>query len=215
MTVALAQRVLGWEYLVVSYRPSAAALAELLPEGLEPLSGAAVGFEWQRTLTQPTGGERIDAAVVVPCRHRGREIGYELRHYCDQLRPARLRAGIVCDGGPDFFAKLVAAPQLRMGTLHDGEALVAAAILAKDASGSDAGLLEAADWLALPRLKPAALGDADAARGSNGPENSRLTYQAKGAVTFQLRQAPSRVAVAPPVDAVLHAQFFVAMADDH
>ena len=65
MTAALAQPVLGWEYLVVSYRASAAALSRLLPSGLEPPADAEVRFEWRRTLSRPTGSERINSLVTL------------------------------------------------------------------------------------------------------------------------------------------------------
>ncbi|MBI1779455.1 MAG: acetoacetate decarboxylase family protein [Proteobacteria bacterium] len=208
-------RVLGWEYLLVTYRSSAEALAGVLPDGLEPLAGEVVGFEWRRTLSRPTGGERIDAAVVIPCGYKGRELGYELRHYCDQHRPHRIQTGQRCEGGPDFYAKLVAAPLLRMGTLHDGEQLVAAAILSQKASNSLDGQDEAAGWIARPRLKPADLDDAhlDPARHAKRSDEPQLTYQAKGAVTFQLLAAPSGAFVAPAVAEVLYGQFFVAAPD--
>src|SRR5262249_19259725 len=154
--------------------------------------------EWRRTLTRPTESKRIDAAVVVPCRYGDRAFGYELRHYCDQLRPARLRAGIACDGGPDFYAKLVTAPQLRMGTLHDGDDLVAAAILSQRASTSAAGAEEATQWMALPRVKPADLGKADPAAPE--PDRRQLTFERKGAVTFELKTAPSGGIVAPAAE---------------
>jgi hypothetical protein len=152
--------------------------------------------------------------VVVPCRLAGAEIGYELRHYCDQLRLARRRAGIACDGGSDFYAKLVAVPQLRMGTLHDGEELVAAAILAPSASASAAGSEEAAAWLALPRLSPAALVHGKPAAGKP-LDSQRLTFERTGAVTFELRHAAHGGVVAPSVEQTLHAQFFIAAPSVH
>jgi hypothetical protein len=192
----------------VRYRASPDSLASVLPAEVEPSAGAPIGFEWRRTLANPASAERIDAAVVVPCRYRGMRIGYELRHYCDQLRPSRQQAGIACDGGPDFYAKLVAAPSLHMGTLHDGDQLVAAAILSPSASASADGMQQAADWLALPRLKPADI-DRPAPHAGVSDRAGRLAMQRAGAVTFRLHEAPSGAFVAPAAETVLDGQFFV------
>jgi hypothetical protein len=202
--------VLGWEYLVVRYEVGETALADLIPSDFEPIRGSGISFEWCRTLSEPKDNDRIDASVVVPCRHRDRELGYQLRHYCDQLRPARIKAGVACDGGPDFFAKLLAAPQLRTGTLHDGEVLVAAAILSPSATGSSVGGEHARRWMALPRLTPTTLDDRD------GPDcvDRQLILERNGAVTFQLRDAPSGAFVAPAVKRVLYGQFFTARPND-
>jgi hypothetical protein len=213
MTVADTPRIFGWEYLVVRYEADADALREVLPDQVEPIAGAAIGFEWRRTLAPAGEGERIDASVVVPCRYRGRELGYELRHYCDQLRPARIKAGTACDGGPDFYAKLLSSPQLRTGTLHDGETLVAAAILSRGASASAEGEAEAAHWMALPRLNAAGL---DAERPPRAPAEDGLpTFERRGEIVFQLKQAPSGAVIAPAVRRVLHGHFFVGAPGDH
>jgi hypothetical protein len=213
MSAAMAEPVPGWEYLVVRYEADAAAVAALLPAGVEPMRDGAIRFEWRRTLASSTGSARIDASVVVPCSRRGQIFGFELRHYCDQLRPARLKAGIACDGGPDFYAKLVAAPQMRMGTLHDGAELVAAAILAPDATASESGDEEARSWMELSRVTRATLGEDPPASPKRMART--LTFERRGAVTFQLRSAPSGAVVAPPVERLLDGHFFVAVPADH
>ena len=203
--------MVGWEYLLVRYEADETVLADLIPSGVEPMPGGGIGFEWCRTLVRPTGKGRIDASVVLPCLYRGHAVGLQLRHYCDQLRPARLKAGVICDGGPDFYAKLLTSPQLRMGTLHDGETLVTAAILSSGATGSSLGQEQARRWLALPRVALAELDNQNWLACSD----RQLTFERNGAVTFEQRAAPSGAFVAPAVNRLLYGQFFKASPDVH
>jgi acetoacetate decarboxylase len=122
-------RFIDREYMVITYETDPAAIAQQLPEPLEPLAQPLVHYEWINMPDSTGFGSYTESGLVIPCRlpHDlgGEDVNFVSQMYLDDDPP--IVAGREIWGFPKKYAhpKLEIVKDTLTGTLEYAGQLVA------------------------------------------------------------------------------------------